>query len=73
MDEFIDDEMRELVGEYLDKGAKGSVERAEVIEELALWLMASAMLIVLAADGVRLPPASQAAVCQLAKQLRRGR
>lgn len=53
--DIIDDELRELAADLLDKAAKGPAERAEVIEVLAWSSVAAGVVVELAKIGVTLP------------------
>jgi len=54
--DIIDDELRKLAAELLDKAARGPAERAEVIEILAWSGVAAGVVVELAKIGVTLPP-----------------
>ncbi|HVQ43824.1 MAG TPA: hypothetical protein VMT30_02565 [Candidatus Saccharimonadia bacterium] len=72
MTEIIDDELRALAEQYLDT-ANSSVEaRKEFIEMLAWFAMASSLVIILAEDGVLLPPETRETARKVAKRLARG-
>lgn len=69
MTEIIDDELRALAEQYLDT-ANSSVEaRKEFIEMLAWFAMASSLIVVLAEDGVLLPPEARETARIVAKQV----
>jgi len=60
--DIIDNELRKLAADLLDKAAKGPAERAEVIEILAWQLVAAGVVIELANIGVTLPPEARTMV-----------
>lgn len=72
MSEIIDDELRALAEQYLDT-ANSSVEaRKEFIEMLAWFAMASSLVVILAEDGVLLPPEARDTAMKVAKRIARG-